>query len=180
MGGRTRRAWLKAEFQAPRLLIGHSFGGAAVLAAAGRLPSVRAVATIAAPADPGHVADLLGATTNEIEAQGLASIRLGGKTFTLRRHFLEDIASQNLKARIRALEGKALLVLHAPDDPVVGIGHARRIFDAAPHPKSFVSLDGADHLLSRKEDSRWVARVLAAWASRYTGQKGSGTNRPRP
>lgn len=158
--------YLRDAHQAPSILIGHSFGGAAVLAAGGRIPEVRAVATIAAPAGPGHVAHLLADARPEIEAKGEAEVVLAGRSFRLRKQFLDDIETHRLAAAIRGLK-RALLIFHAPRDAVVGIENASEIFQAALHPKSFVSLDGADHLLTRREDARYVAGVLAAWAVRY-------------
>ncbi len=159
--------WLASNVGAPSLLIGHSLGGAAVLAAAPRIASVRAVVTIAAPSDPNHLADVFHRSSAEIETRGQGEVSIGGRPFTIKRQFLEDIAAQNLTEAIQSSTGRALLILHAPDDPVVDIEHARRIFEAAPYPKGFVSLDGADHLLSEKETSRWVAGLIAAWAARH-------------
>lgn len=158
--------YLRDAHQAPSILIGHSLGGAAVLAAGGRIPEVKAVATIAAPAGPGHVAHLLADARPEIEAKGEAEVVLAGRSFRLRKQFLDDIETHRLAAAIRGLK-RALLIFHAPRDTVVGIENASEIFQAALHPKSFVSLDGADHLLTRREDARYVAGVLAAWAVRY-------------
>ena len=158
--------YLRDAHQAPSILIGHSFGGAAVLAAGGRIPEVKAVATIAAPAGPGHVAHLLADARPEIEAKGEAEVVLAGRSFRVRKQFLDDIETHRLAAAIRWLK-RALLIFHAPRDTVVGIENASEIFQAALHPKSFVSLDGADHLLTRREDARYVAGVLAAWAVRY-------------
>ncbi len=159
-------AFLRRDYQAPALLVGHSLGGAAVLAAAGDVPECRAVATIGAPADPAHVAHNFGASQEEIERDGEAEVTLAGRKFTIKKQFLEDIASQRLENRISELK-RALLVFHAPLDNTVGIDNASRIFMAAKHPKSFVSLDQADHLLSRHEDAAYVAKVLSAWAGRY-------------
>lgn len=152
---------------APALLVGHSLGGAAVLAAAGDLPSVEAVTTIAAPFDVAHVKRLFDAAAlSRLEAEGEAIVTLGGRPFTVRRGFLDDLAAHDQGARINALK-KPLLILHSPGDAVVEIDNASRIFLAARHPKSFVSLDGADHLLTRPRDADYVADVIAAWASRY-------------
>ncbi len=165
--------YLAAQREPPALLIGHSLGGAAVLRAAARIPAAAAVATIGAPCDPEHVTRQLVARRAEIEARGEAEIALGGRTFRITRQFLADIAAQPMQAAIGSLR-KALLVLHSPLDDVVGIDNATRIFLAAKHPKSFVSLDHADHLLSRRSDSAYVATVLAAWASRYlAGEQGT-------
>ncbi|MER6950300.1 alpha/beta fold hydrolase [Nonomuraea sp. NPDC000554] len=158
--------YLRDTLAAPTLLVGHSFGGAAVLAAAQRIPESRAVVTIGAPADPSHVAGLLASAREEIETAGEAEVTLAGRTFRVARAFLADIAFQPQQERIAAL-GRALLVMHAPADAVVGIDNARSIFDAARHPKSFVALDGADHLLTDDGQSVYAAGVIAAWASRY-------------
>ena len=159
---------LRGLGQAPKIVIGHSLGGAAVLAAAGRIPEAVAVATIGAPADPGHVQHLFQAARPEIEAKGEAEVLLAGRPFTIKKQFLEDIEAVRLEEAIGGLR-KALLVFHAPGDATVGIENAGRIFGAAKHPKSFVSLDDADHLLSRHKDASYVAEVLAGWAGRYLG-----------
>jgi putative redox protein len=151
---------------APALLIGHSLGGAAVLGAAAQIGSARAVATIGAPADPAHVLKLLGDGLARIEADGRAEVSIGGRPFTLTRAFVEDVRMQDLHGAIGRL-GRALLVLHSPTDAVVGIENASEIFLAARHPKSFVSLDRADHLLTRGEDADYAAAIIASWASRY-------------
>ncbi|GHH71854.1 hypothetical protein GCM10018793_07940 [Streptomyces sulfonofaciens] len=158
--------YLRETVAAPSVLIGHSLGGAAVLAAASRIPETRAVVTIGAPADPAHVTKSLGAARAEIEALGAAEVDLGGRTFRIRRSFLDDLAVQPQSGRIRRL-GVPLLVLHSPVDRVVEVDNARLIFDTARHPKSFVALDGADHLLTSRADSDYVAEVLRAWVGRY-------------
>jgi putative redox protein len=158
--------YLRHEHEAPALLVGHSLGGAAVLAAARRIPETRAVATIGAPSDPGHVVQHLGDDRDEIEARGEARVRIAGRSFTVKRQLLEDLEGQTLETCIRELR-LPLLVFHSPVDQIVGIEHARRIYEAARHPKSFVSLDDADHLLLDPRDSRYVGTVLAAWAGRY-------------
>jgi uncharacterized OsmC-like protein/alpha-beta hydrolase superfamily lysophospholipase len=160
--------YMRAQLEAPKLLIGHSLGGAAVLAAAARIPEAVAVATIAAPADPAHLKHLLGPKVAEIEAAGEAEVTIAGRPFRIKRQFLDDIAQHSLADAIAHL-GKALVVFHAPLDEVVSIDNAAQIFRAAKHPKSFISLDQADHLLRRREDAEYVAEVLAAWASRYIG-----------
>lgn len=159
-------SWLRVHHAAPGLLIGHSLGGAAVLAAAREIPEAAAVATIGAPFDPGHVQYLLAPALPEIEAKGEATIELAGRAFRIKKQFLEDIASLNTRDAIAGLR-RALLIFHSPRDTVVSIDNAAEIYAAAKHPKSFVSLDDADHLLTRKEDAAYVAAVLAAWASRY-------------
>lgn len=159
---------LRSLGTAPKIVIGHSLGGAAVLAAAGRIPEAVAVATIGAPADPAHVQHLFQDARPDIEAKGEAEVLLAGRPFTIKKQFLEDIEATRLEAAIGDLR-KALLVFHAPRDATVGIENAGRIFGAAKHPKSFVSLDDADHLLTRRQDANYVAEVLAAWAGRYLG-----------
>ncbi len=158
--------WLRVNRQAPALVIGHSLGGAAVLAAAPRMPEARAVATIGAPAEPADLRHLFPDTAAAIEASGDAEVAIGGRTFRLRKAFLDDIASHRLAPLIADL-GRPLLVLHSPRDAVVDIDNAAQIFMAAKHPKSFVSLDDADHPLSRAEDADYTAGVVAAWVSRY-------------
>lgn len=158
--------FLATAYQAPSLLIGHSLGGAAVLQAAAQLPNVRAVATIGAPGEPGHVLRLLEQARPEIEARGCAMVSLAGRSFPITRVFLDDLAVTRMETTIHELR-RALLVLHAPRDTVVGIDNAARIYQAARHPKSFLSLDDADHLLSRGEDAAYAATLIAAWAGRY-------------
>jgi putative redox protein len=158
--------YLRAQNRAPSIVLGNSFGGAAVLAAAGKIAEAKAVATIAAPAGPAHVTHLLADARPEIEAKGEAEVILAGRSFRIRKQFLDDIESHRLADAIKGMK-RALLIFHAPRDTVVGIENAGEIFQAARHPKSFVSLDGADHLLTRREDARYVATVLTAWATRY-------------
>lgn len=150
----------------PSLLIGHSFGGAAVLAAAGELSTVKAVATVAAPFDVKHIKHQFGDDLAKLEAEGEAEVQLGGRPFKLKKGFLDDLDEHDQGQRIRLLK-RSLLVLHAPFDNYVGIENASMIFEAARHPKSFVSLDGADHLLTKAQDASYVAEVIGAWASRY-------------
>ncbi len=159
-------AHLRQAGRAPALLVGHSLGGAAVVAAAARVPEVAAVVTLNAPADPAHVAHLLGPVTQELAQSGSACLTIAGREFTVRQALLDDLSEQAQHERLATLDA-ALLVLHAPGDQTVDVDHARRIFEAARHPKSFVALDGADHLLTRPADSRWAADVISAWASRY-------------
>ena len=158
--------WLASEGMPPSLMIGHSLGGAAVLKAAPLVASVKAVVTIGAPFDPAHVTHNFAGALDDIRADGRAEVSLAGRSFTIGREFVEDISAESLGPVIGRL-GKALLILHAPRDPVVGIDNAARIFLAAKHPKSFVTLDDADHLISRAEDAEYVAGVIAAWAARY-------------
>jgi uncharacterized OsmC-like protein/alpha-beta hydrolase superfamily lysophospholipase len=157
---------LRRVKRAPAILIGHSLGGAAVLAAAAAVPEARAVVTIAAPSDPAHVTGLFKDRLDEIKADGEVEVTLSGRPFRIRRGFLDDVAEQQLSGRVAGLR-KALLILHSPTDETVGIDNASRIFAAARHPKSFVSLVDADHLLSRRSDASYVANVIAAWAERY-------------
>lgn len=158
-------AYLRAEHAAPTLLVGHSLGGAAALAAAGRIPEVKAVATIAAPADPAHVRHLFADAAPAAAGAGIA-VEIAGRRFRIGPRFLDDLAEHAQADRIAGLR-RALLILHAPLDPVVGIDNATAIFRAAKHPKSFVSLDRADHLLSDRADAAYAASVIAGWASRY-------------
>ena len=148
------------------LLIGHSLGGAAVLAAASQIPSAKAVVTIGAPFDPAHVTGQFADSRADIKAQGKKQVTLAGRRFTIRKSFLEDVASHKLDTAISGLN-RALLVLHSPVDESVGIDNATQIFTAAKHPKSFVTLDDADHLLTRSEDAEYAAGVIASWAIRY-------------
>ena len=157
---------LRQKFAAPAILIGHSLGGAAVLAAAHRIAEARAVVTIGAPADPAHVTGLLKGQIADIAMNGEVEVTLAGRPFKIRRAFLDDVSEQMLTPRIAELH-KALLIFHSPTDDTVGIDNASHIFLAAKHPKSFISLAGADHLLSRRSDDAYVARVIAAWAARY-------------
>jgi putative redox protein len=157
---------LRKTKRAPAILIGHSLGGAAVLAGAARVPEARAVVTIAAPSDPAHVTGLFKDHLEAIAKQGEVEVSFAGRPFLIRCALLDDIAEQNLTRQVAALR-KALLIFHSPTDEVVGIDNASRIFAAAKHPKSFVSLVGANHLLSRRADAAYVANVIAAWVERY-------------
>jgi uncharacterized OsmC-like protein/pimeloyl-ACP methyl ester carboxylesterase len=158
--------FMEREGLSPEILIGHSLGGAAVIRAVGQIPSARGVVTIGAPFDPWHVSRLFQESHAAIEAAGEATVNIGGRPFRVGKQLLDDLRSASLENDLREL-GRALLVLHSPLDQVVGIDHAAEIFRAARHPKSFVSLDRADHLLSDERDSRYVAAVVAGWASRY-------------
>jgi uncharacterized OsmC-like protein/fermentation-respiration switch protein FrsA (DUF1100 family) len=151
---------------APSILIGHSLGGAAVLAAAGQIPDAKAVVTIAAPSDPAHVTNFFGDKIEDIRQQGKVEVSLAGRPFSIKREFLDDIAEHSLTAHIAKLH-KALLIMHSPTDDTVSIDNATKIFVTAKHPKSFVSLSGADHLLTDKADAAYVADMIAAWAGRY-------------
>lgn len=158
--------WLAERYRAPEIMIGHSLGGAAVLAAASNIEAVRAVATIGAPSNPGHVEHLVSSSTADIERDGEAEVIIGGRPFRIKKQFLDDIRSQSFRDNLGSMR-KALLVCHSPLDDVVSIDNATDIFVAAKHPKSFLSLDKADHLLSNRDDAAYVADVLASWASRY-------------
>jgi putative redox protein len=157
---------LRETRKAPAILIGHSLGGAAVLAAAEQIPDARAVVTIAAPSDPVHVSGLFKDRIEDIRKHGKVEVSLAGRPFHISSEFLDDIAEHNLIAQVTKLH-KALLIMHSPTDDTVGIDNATRIFVAAKHPKSFVSLAGADHLLTGKRDAAYVADVIAAWVMRH-------------
>ncbi|MEA2892563.1 MAG: hypothetical protein QOI05_3356 [Bradyrhizobium sp.] len=157
---------LRQTRKAPAILIGHSLGGAAVLAAAGQIPQARAVVTIAAPSDPAHVTHFFADRLEDIRKHGKVEVSLAGRPFNIKREFLDDIAEHNLMDHVAKLH-KALLIMQSPTDDTVGIDNATRIFVAAKHPKSFVSLPEADHLLSNRRDSMYAADVIAAWAERY-------------
>lgn len=158
--------YLSAHFKPPTLMIGHSLGGAAAIFAAAQVPSIKAVATINSPSHPSHVQHLLESNLAEIAANGKAKVNLSGRPFTIKKQFLEDLENKSLVTIVKNL-GKALLILHSPQDKMVSIKNAEEIYQAAHHPKSFVSLDGVDHLLTHKEDSSYVGKVIAGWASRY-------------
>jgi putative redox protein len=159
--------YLSDNHQAPSLLIGHSLGGTAVLMAAPKIASVKAVVTIGAPCEPEHVLNLITGDLETIEEKGEAKVSLAGRPFTLKKQFVDDLRNHGLKKEIEKMRGLSLLILHSPQDDTVGIENARHIYAAAHHPKSFISLDGADHLLSNKKDSLYVGSVIAGWAKRY-------------
>ncbi len=158
--------YLEENYESPCLLIGHSLGGTAVLHAAGRISSSKAVITIGAPGDPGHVKKLLSGSVDELASSGEAEINLAGRRFKIKKQFIEDLERSDSQTTINKL-GKALLVLHSPIDNVVGIENAARIFGAAKHPKSFISLDQADHMLSDPKDSLYAGAIIGAWAKKY-------------
>lgn len=158
--------FLEQRFQAPALLIGHSLGGAAVLRAAAEIPSARAVATIAAPYDPAHITRLFRGSLDTIESRGEATIDIGGRSLRITRQLVRDLERTASEGVLRGL-GRALMVLHSPADESVPLENAAKIYTAAPHPKSFISLDDADHLLTNAEDASYVGSVLSAWAMRY-------------
>ena len=159
--------YLEANYKAPALLIGHSLGGTAVLRVASQISAVKAVVTIGAPLDPSHATNLFTDALDTIEEKGEAQVNIAGRPFTIKGQFLEDIKNEKLKDHLQDLRDKSLLILHAPQDEIVGIENARMIYEAARHPKSFVTLDGANHLLSNKEDSNYVGELIAGWAARY-------------
>ncbi len=158
--------FLKAEYQAPTLMIGHSLGGAAVLATAGQIETIKAVATIGAPFAPEHVQHLFAGAEQELEQTGKAKVNIGGRPFTIGKQFVDDIKAQDSEAIIKRLK-RAVMVMHSPQDTIVGIDNASAIYQAAKHPKSFISLDGADHLLSKADDAIYAGNTIAAWSSRY-------------
>lgn len=158
--------FLKEAYEAPSLLIGHSLGGAAALYAVSGLPSITALVTIGAPADPAHVTHLLDGDMDRIRREGKARVRIGGRPFTISKEFVEDLNQEPINDFLKSSR-KSLLVLHSPQDEIVGIENAQKIFSAAFHPKSFVSLDGADHLVSDEADARYIGQLIATWSSRY-------------
>ena len=174
---------LEADYEAPALLIGHSLGGAAVLVAAHRMPAVEAVVTIASPATPGHIEHLFSGVRGEMERSGEAEVKVGRRRFRIRKQFLDDLGHYGDAEHLRRLK-RPLLLFHSPVDEIVEVEEAAKIYRAARHPKSFISLDRADHLLSDREDSEYVAETLVAWASRYLGlrrhpaEPGAGTAPP--
>ncbi|NJN26757.1 MAG: alpha/beta fold hydrolase [Cyclobacteriaceae bacterium] len=168
--------YLKENYDAPMLLVGHSLGGAAVLIAALQLDNIKAVATIAAPSDPEHVKHLLAHGMDEMALKGEARVSIGGRSFMIKKQFLEDLEKHSLSTVLNKLR-KPILILHAPQDSIVGINNAAEIYQSAHHPKSFVSLDGADHLLSDKRDSLYAAKTIGTWAERYLLEDDSVKNR---
>jgi len=158
--------FMSENWKAPEILMGHSLGGAAVLQVAGRITSAKAVATIGSPCNPKHVLHHLEEKMDEIEEKGEATVRLAGRPFKIKKTFLDDLDEQVMDQYIQNLK-KALLIFHSPVDETVSIDNAARIYKMAKHPKSFVSLDDADHLLTKEEDAKYVGQVTAAWAERY-------------
>lgn len=161
--------FMRAELQAPSMIIGHSLGGSAVLAAASQIPEAKAVVTIGSPSDVSHVAHNFESALDDIEKNGEAEVCLVGRPFKIKKQFLDDVKTVKLEKAVSSL-GKALLVMHAPMDETVGIESAGQIFSWAKHPKSYVSLDDADHLISRKKDAEYAAKVIAAWSEKYINQ----------
>lgn len=158
--------FMQTEYEGPQILIGHSLGGAAVLLAAAKISSARAVVTIGAPSDPRHVTRHIKDHRQEIEARGVATVTIEGRQFRIKKQFLDDLKKNRMKEAVKGLN-RALLVLHAPLDGTVGVENAGAIFKEARHPKSFISLEGADHLLSRQDDARYAGSLIAAWARKY-------------
>jgi alpha/beta superfamily hydrolase len=158
--------FLGADYRAPRLMIGHSLGGAAVIHAARHIPSCTAVATIAAPADLTLVSRVFRSSREQIERDGEAEVMLAGRPFSIKKQFFEDLERARMERAISDL-GRALLIMHSPRDTSVPIDNAHRVFATAKHPKSFVALDRADHLLMNKQDSTYAGALIATWASRY-------------
>tara|TARA_R110002167_G_scaffold128570_2_gene310899 strand:+ start:3203 stop:4414 length:1212 start_codon:yes stop_codon:yes gene_type:complete len=159
-------AYMAEELEAPKLIIGHSLGGAAAIFAGKNIASIQAVATIGAPSSPQHIQHLFKGGIEEIEANGNAMVDIGGRPFPISKQFINDISKTNMSKVVKSLR-KPLLLLHSPQDTIVGVDNAAEIYTEALHPKSFVSLDGADHLLSNKEDSLYAGQIIAQWASRY-------------
>ncbi|MEQ9468900.1 MAG: alpha/beta fold hydrolase [Ekhidna sp.] len=158
--------FMAAEYEAPQIMVGHSLGGAAVLHVSGELKNVKAVATIGAPSTPDHVAHLLDKGREELEKSGEAEVNIGGRTFKMKKQFLDDLEEKKGKGVIKNLK-KSLLVIHSPQDKIVGINNAQEIYEQAMHPKSFVTLDGADHLMTEEEDAKYAGMIISSWAGRY-------------
>lgn len=169
--------FLRKNYKAPSLLIGHSLGGAAVLLAAKHIKEVKAIATIGAPASAAHVKKHFAADVTDIKSKGEAKVKLGPKVFKIQKQFLEDI--DEYEKTIKSVLGKALLILHSPLDEIVSIDEAEKLYKAAKHPKSFISLDKADHLLSNKDDSEYAAQMIACWSSRYIEKTDNSLNTPK-
>ncbi|MES0864286.1 alpha/beta fold hydrolase [Ruegeria sp. SCPT10] len=158
--------YMRDNLQAPALIIGHSLGGSAILAAAARIPAAKAVVTLGSPADVAHVAHHFDSSREEIIDTGEAEVCLVGRPFKIRKQFIEDIEGACIQSSVESL-GKALMVMHAPLDATVGIENAQKIFGWAKHPKSYVSLDDADHLLSKKADAEYAGQLISSWSERY-------------
>ena len=169
--------YLADHYESPEILVGHSLGGAAVLQASHRIDSVQAVSTVGAPYDPEHVTQHLEDAIDDIQEQGEARITLAGRTFTIRKQFLDDLAATRMEETIRTLDSP-LLIFHSPIDQTVGVENAARIFEAAKHPKSFMSLDNADHLLTTPSDAEHVGTVMGAWAGKYVDRSEADAEQP--
>ncbi|MDX1542695.1 MAG: bifunctional alpha/beta hydrolase/OsmC family protein [Christiangramia sp.] len=158
--------FLKAEYKAPSLIIGHSLGGAAALFAARNIPSIKCIATINSPSNLSHVQKHFESSMDEIKKEGFAKVNIGGRNFKIKEHFVEDLQENSNAIALKDIR-KSILILHSPQDNIVSIDHAEELYNAARHPKSFISLDGADHLLTKESDSYYVGNVISVWASRY-------------
>jgi uncharacterized OsmC-like protein/esterase/lipase len=167
-------AFLAEHYQAPKLLVGHSLGGAAVIYAAAQLESIEAIATIAAPAYPAHVKNLFQDKIEEIEANGSGKVNIGGRPFRINKAFIDDLEQKPMESFLKNLK-KSILIFHSPQDTIVAISNAAALYQAAFHPKSFISLDGADHLLSNPIDSQYIGEVIATWSSRYVKPSAEAT-----
>lgn len=159
--------FLKENYKAPSLMIGHSLGGTAVIMAGSKMESVKAIATIGAPCEPDHVLRLMHENLEEIKEKGSATVDLGGREFEIQKHFVEDLENHGMQRVLMGMKDKALLIMHSPQDTTVEIENARFIYEGAHHPKSFVSLDGADHLMSKKADAEYAGAMIGAWVERY-------------
>lgn len=171
----TVSAWLGENYKSPSLLVGHSLGGAAVLFAGGKIDSIKAIATVGAPSSPGHVSHLFDSSLEELKLDGEAVVDIGGRPFKMKQQFVDDLMAHDAKSTLKDLR-KPLLIMHSPQDTIVGIENAAALYSAAHHPKSFISLDGADHLLSQSKDSLYVGQVIANWAHRYLEEKSSSND----
>ncbi len=158
--------YLKLNYKAPSVIIGHSLGGAAAIVGGSQIDSVKSIATIGAPSSVPHVKHLIEDSVDEINAKGYAKVFIGGRPFTMRKQFIDDLEKNDVKSILKSMN-KALLIIHSPQDTIVEIDNAAQLYHAAVHPKSFVSIDGADHLISRKEDSLYVGEVISSWTKRY-------------
>ncbi|KAA5828028.1 OsmC family protein [Algibacter amylolyticus] len=163
-------AYLKTNYQAPSLLVGHSLGGAAVIVAASKLDNIKAVATVGAPATASHVTHLFSHDIDEVKEKGEVEVNIGGRPFKINEAFVNDFSKIDLPEITKNLR-KPILIMHAPFDSIVGIDNAHKLYHDAHHPKSFVSLDGADHLLSDSKDSRYVGNIIGTWVQRYFVQE---------
>lgn len=164
-------AYLKTHYQAPSLMVGHSLGGAAVIVAASKLDNIKAIATVGAPATVGHVKHLFSHGIETVQDKGEAEVNIGGRPFKINKAFVDDFSKTDLPEITKNLR-KPILIMHAPSDPIVNIDNAHRLYQAAHQPKSFVSLDNADHLLSKSKDSLYVGNIIGTWAQRYFEPKG--------
>lgn len=171
--------YLRRNFEAPSLLVGHSLGGAAVLSVAGEIPEVKAVATIGAPSEAAHVIHNFGAKLDEISKEGEAEVSLGGRKFSIRKQFIDDLEANDVLDKVAKMK-KPLLVLHSPVDQTVGVENATNIFVAAKHPKSFISLDKADHLVGNEKDADFAAGMIAGWSAKYIGETAKSESEANP